>query len=268
MQLVRAAGGVITRNGASGETELLVVHRPRYDDWTLPKGKAAPDESDESCAVREVREETGLRVELVRELPSTSYVDSKGRPKVVRYWLMRPVDEGGFEPNAEVDEVRWVGLDEAEELISYARDLEPLRAAETAVHVVLLRHARAGERDEWQGDDRLRPLDEKGKRQADGLVERLLDLGARRVVSSPYVRCVQTVEPLARALATTVETADALAEGAPRAETMRLLEAATEPTVFCTHGDVIENVLGEPLKKGAGVVLMLDALDIRRDGSV
>ena len=87
------------------------MHRPRYDDWTFPKGKARPGESDVDCALREVEEETGLRCELVRELPSTSYVDGKGRPKLVRYWLMRPTGEAG--PANEVDAVRWATRDEA-----------------------------------------------------------------------------------------------------------------------------------------------------------
>ena len=107
---------------------LLLVHRPRYDDWTLPKGKAQPDESDEAAALREVEEETGLRGELEEELPSTEYVDAKGRPKVVRYWRMRAVG-GAFEPTAEIDEIRWATREEAEELLSYERDLAVVRAA-------------------------------------------------------------------------------------------------------------------------------------------
>ena len=116
---VRAAGGVVTRFGERG-LEVLLVHRPRYDDWTFPKGKAEPGESDEACALREVEEETALRCRLVRELPSTRYVDRRRRPKVVRWWLMAP----GGEPRAsnEVDEVRWATPAEAAELLTYGRD--------------------------------------------------------------------------------------------------------------------------------------------------
>src|SRR5688500_163787 len=104
---VRAAGGVVVRDG-----RVLLVHRPKYGDWTLPKGKAEPGESDEACAQREVEEETGLVCELGRELATVRYRDHHGRPKVVRYWEMRPV-AGGFEPTDEVDEVRWVAAGEA-----------------------------------------------------------------------------------------------------------------------------------------------------------
>lgn len=120
--VVRAAGGVVVR-----DDKVLVVHRPKYDDWTFPKGKAEPGESDEACALREVLEETGFRCELEEELPETRYVDSKGRPKRVRWWKMRPLD-GGFEPTDEVDELRWLERSEAVILLSYDRDVPLLDA--------------------------------------------------------------------------------------------------------------------------------------------
>jgi 8-oxo-dGTP diphosphatase len=114
--VVRAAGGIVVRGG-----RLLLVHRPKYDDWTFPKGKAEPGESDQDCAVREVEEETGLRCELGLELPSTHYTDSRGRPKRVRWWRMEPVG-GEFTPTGEVDEIRWLAREEAASLLSYDRD--------------------------------------------------------------------------------------------------------------------------------------------------
>ena len=117
---VEAAGGVVVREGGSG-LEVCVVHRPRYDDWTLPKGKLDPGESFEAAALREVEEETGLRCRLVRELASTEYRDSKDRPKLVRYWLME-VEGGEFAPNDEVDEMRWVAVEEAAQMLTYERD--------------------------------------------------------------------------------------------------------------------------------------------------
>jgi 8-oxo-dGTP diphosphatase len=115
--VIRAAGGVVERDG-----RLLLVHRPKYDDWTFPKGKAEAGESDEACALREVHEETGFVCELLEELPPTEYVDSRGRPKRVRWWRMRIVD-GAFAPTDEVDAVRWLTSDEAATLLSYGRDL-------------------------------------------------------------------------------------------------------------------------------------------------
>jgi len=119
---IEAAGGVVMRDG-----KVALVHRPRYDDWTLPKGKLDPGESFEEAATREVEEETGLRASLVRELPGTSY-NATGRPKVVRYWLMDVVHEGSFVPNDETDQLRWVTPEEALGLLSYDRDRDVLRA--------------------------------------------------------------------------------------------------------------------------------------------
>jgi 8-oxo-dGTP diphosphatase len=115
--VVRAAGGVVVRDG-----RVLLVHRPRYDDWTFPKGKAEDDESDEACALREVREETGLECRLLEELPTTRYVDAQGRPKRVRWWRMETVG-GAFTPSREVDEVRWLAPVDAAQLLSHRRDV-------------------------------------------------------------------------------------------------------------------------------------------------
>jgi 8-oxo-dGTP diphosphatase len=123
---VRASGGVPTRQGEHG-LEVLVVHRPRYDDWTFPKGKREPGETDEECALREVEEETGLRCALEEELPSTSYVDGKGRPKLVRYWRLRVVG-GELRFVREADNARWLTPAVAAPVLTYERDLEVLGA--------------------------------------------------------------------------------------------------------------------------------------------
>jgi 8-oxo-dGTP pyrophosphatase MutT (NUDIX family) len=122
---VKASGGVVRRHGNRG-LEVALVHRPRYDDWSFPKGKLDPGESWEDAALREVEEEIGLRCRLGDELPPTSYRDNKGRAKVVRYWLMDPLD-GEFEPSHEVDEVRWLALADADGLLTYQHDRELLR---------------------------------------------------------------------------------------------------------------------------------------------
>jgi 8-oxo-dGTP diphosphatase len=115
---VRAAGGVVVRD----DGRIAVVHRPKYDDWSLPKGKLNGGESWEDAAVREVEEETGVRGELLDELRSDDYVDSRGRPKTVRWWRMGVAHEGAFEPSDEVDELRWVTPAEAAQLLSYEHD--------------------------------------------------------------------------------------------------------------------------------------------------
>ena len=119
--LIRAAGGVVTRE-IEGVVEVMVVHRPHYDDWSLPKGKADGDERDEDTALREVEEETGLRCELGDEVTVSRYVDRKGRPKRVRWYRMTAVDDAGFLPNAEVDERRWVRLDGVGTILTYDRE--------------------------------------------------------------------------------------------------------------------------------------------------
>ena len=128
-RVVRAAGGVIVRPAGAGPLVLL-VHRPLYDDWTFPKGKVERGESDEECAVREVEEETGLRCSLGRELEPTSYTDAKGRPKTVRYWLMKVVG-GALAFEHEVDQALWLSPADASRLLTYARDgvLLPIRPA-------------------------------------------------------------------------------------------------------------------------------------------
>ncbi len=126
MAEVKAAGGVVRRDGPRG-VEILLVHRPRYDDWSLPKGKLDPDETFEAAALREVEEETGVRAALREELPPIRYRDAKGREKLVRYWVMDVVDEGRFAPNDEVDEIRWLAPGVASDLLSYLRDAELVR---------------------------------------------------------------------------------------------------------------------------------------------
>lgn len=119
--VVRAAGGIVLRDVAGGRREVAVVHRPGRDDWSLPKGKVAADESFEECALREVQEETGLRCRLRRFVGSTEYRDRRDRPKVVDYWLMDPLD-GEFTPSDEVDEIRWLELTIARRALTYERD--------------------------------------------------------------------------------------------------------------------------------------------------
>ena len=248
--VVEAAGGLVHRDGEGGP-EIALVHRPRYDDWTLPKGKLAQGETYQEAALREVEEETGLRCRLVRYLGSVRYLDRSGKTKRVKYWLMEPID-GTFVPAEEVDELRWLGFEAAEEMLSYDHDRELVRAfvnewdggrmpaGVTAAYLV--RHAKAGVRSEWPGPDELRPLTARGRKQARGLVKALDDFPIARILSSPALRCVQTVEPLADARGLKVEECDALAQDADAMQVRGLILESPD-TVICTHREVIENLL-------------------------
>ena len=242
VSVIRAAGGLILRRVDPGVDRVAVVHRPRYDDWSFPKGKANEGEPDEQTALREVGEETGMVCELGREVPTVRYTDALGRPKVVRYWIMTPLG-GAFTPTEEVDEVRWSTFSEAEALLTYEHDRRLMRAVPELLPgrpAYLVRHAKAGDRTTWTEDDRLRPLSKKGRRQAERLVQAFREREIGRIVSSPYVRCVQTVRPLALDRGLTIATDEALAEGAPPAEALELLDrVADAATVLCSHGDVI-----------------------------
>ena len=213
-----------------------------------------------------MEEETGLRCRLERELAGVSYRDRKGRPKIVRYWVMRPLG-GSFAPNDEVDRAEWRPIDAALDELTYEHDRMLLRMFQAngassgrppalppdapTVPVYVVRHAKAGSRDDWTEDDELRPLDEAGFLQAERLVDMLDSLPVERVVSSPTVRCIETVELLARTRGIEVEVDDRLGEGAgPRAVNDILREAGDRPTVLCTHGDVIEIVLDSLQKRG------------------
>ena len=240
---VEAAGGVILR-GAPRDREVLLIHRPDHDDWTLPKGKLEAQEDHSAAALREVEEETGWRCAVGPWLPEVRYVDSDGRPKRVRFRVMRPVEQDGWAPSREVDELRWVRTTEAANELSYATDRDVLDAAVALDEpVYLVRHAKASARREWDGDDLLRPITGKGQRQADRLRAHLGLRRLRHVVSSPAVRCVQTVEPMAKELRLDVERDDALLEGAPEAIATALVHQIGGPTVLCTHGDVMGEVI-------------------------
>jgi 8-oxo-(d)GTP phosphatase len=242
--VVRAAGGVLLRR-RKGALETLLVHRPKYDDLTFPKGKALDGEPDEDTALREVEEETGVRCDLGPELVATSYIDPQGRPKRVRYWLMRADGAApAFEPDDEIDRVTWVDVTEAPNVLSYDRDRDVLDAAAALTEpVYLVRHAKAGSRLHWDGDDVLRPLSTKGRRQAEGLADAFADRPLAAILSSPTVRCVETVEPLARRHGLDVETVDWLAVGAPAEVTREAVLGLGGPAVLCSHGEVIPPVV-------------------------
>ncbi len=252
MPALRAAGAVVWRRSASGEVEVALIHRPRYGDWSLPKGKPKAGEVLPVTAVREVTEETGHTVTLGPRLGSTRYLVSTG-VKVAHYWVAYPTG-GGFRPSDEVDELRWLVLPKAQELLSHRHDrtlLGKLNGWPTRMATVLLvRHAEAGERETWQGDDDLRPLTTAGTPRADLLGTVLPLFGARRVYSAPPLRCRQTVAGLAAELGVPIIDEPTLAERGyladPAAGLRRLIEIAAGsggPAVVCSQGRVIPGLV-------------------------
>ncbi len=262
---ILAAGGLVLRPDPDGGVRVLVVHRPRYDDWSLPKGKADPGESAARTAVREVEEETGVRAEVIEPLSEVEYAVGPGQRKIVHYFAMRLRGESGFAANDEVDEIRWLSPRDAAELVSYDHDRALLSSGVERLislgRVWLVRHAAAGDRSTWGDDDRLRPLTGKGRRQAEALAAALAIHDIDAVYSSPYVRCRETVEPLAAKIGHRVRDSEQLAEGASTRDTMEWLRTqAGSRVVACSHGDVIPGVIrrldaiGVPLHSPTGVL--------------
>jgi len=254
-QPVRAAGGIVLR-GEGPDRSVALVHRPRYDDWSFPKGKLDADEDEATAAVREVEEETGLRCRLGPSVGAVTYRDPRGRAKVVRYFRM-DADGGRFTPNREVDELRWVPIEDAAGLLSYAHDRSLLRqvlAGLPASALYVIRHAKAGIRAAWSGPDEERPLTRRGRKQARRLVERFQGLDIQRILSSPFVRCMQTVEPLAEARGLPVEVATELREGASVDELLRgLATFGDRPMVVCGHGTEIRSMI-DRLEAGGATI--------------
>ncbi|KUI18749.1 NUDIX hydrolase [Mycobacterium sp. GA-1285] len=249
---ILAAGAVLWRsNGEPDAPEVALIHRPRYDDWSLPKGKVNPGETEPVTAVREVWEETGYTAHLGRRLSSVSY-PVEGGVKKVRYWAARMV-RGEFQPNDEVDELKWLPVRAAIKQLDYPHDRKVLRRfakypADTKT-VLIVRHATAGSKSRFKGDDRKRPLDKNGRTQAESLVGILLAFGADHLFAADRVRCVSTLEPLAEELGVTIQrdgllTEEAYAENR-KAARQRFLEIADTggTPVICTQGKVIPDLI-------------------------
>ncbi|MBY8870872.1 NUDIX hydrolase [Micromonospora sp. PLK6-60] len=272
---IRAAGGVVWRP-AGPAVEVCLIHRPRYGDWSLPKGKLDRGEHPLLAAVREVAEETDVRAVPQVRLPAAHY-RSEGRPKVVDHWSMRAVAAGGFQPDTEVDEVRWLPVDDAARLVSYPHDAEVLAAfaalPPVTATMVLVRHAHAGKRGTWTGPDHGRPLDGPGWAQAQALAGLVAVVRPVRLLAASARRCVQTLDPAAALLDLPIEVCGDLDEPRPGQQTdecalaaaARLtdLAVAGDPVAVCSQGKVIpgllEHLTGRPgdftTPKGGGWLL-------------
>jgi 8-oxo-dGTP pyrophosphatase MutT (NUDIX family)/phosphohistidine phosphatase SixA len=256
---VLAAGAVLWRPGVHG-VEIALVHRPKYDDWSFPKGKLDAGETMPFAAVREITEETGQAARLGPLLADVRYSVAEGR-KLVRYWAAE-ARGGEFVPGAEVDELRWVDSAGAVEQLSYAHDVEVLerfaKIGPPVSVIALVRHGKAGSRSQWDGDDALRPLSGSGQEQARQLDALLGLFGPDRVVTAPPVRCRDSVVPLAERLGLAIDEEPLLSEAGYRddaAATLACLrELASVPgvTVACSQGGVIPGLV-RTLATGAGL---------------
>lgn len=251
-RIVCAAGAVLWRPaGTDPALEVAVIHRPRYDDWSLPKGKVDPGETAPVAAVRELFEETGHRAILGRRLNMVSYPIDQGVKKV-QYWAARSTG-GEFTPGDEVDELVWLPIAAAMKRLDYAQDRKTLRRfgkrpADTHT-VLVVRHATAGRKSRFSGDDTKRPLDKRGRAQAEALVAQLLAFGATDVYAADRLRCQQTVKPLADKLGVTVHDEPTLTEESyaksPKRARHRMLRIAEEQgtPVICSQGKVIPDLI-------------------------
>ncbi|WP_309068576.1 NUDIX hydrolase [Microbacterium sp.] len=259
---VYAAGGVVWRL-SEGKVRVLLIHRTKYRDITLPKGKVDPGEMLAETAVREIFEETGIRTSLGAPLGVSRYGMPNGKQKIVHYWSAAASDEAirasSFVPNDEVAGLEWVGLKKAHARLSYPVDIEILEHFERLVDdgvlhtfpVIALRHGKAVPRDEWDRGDAGRPLTPRGKAQAKAVVGGLRAFGVRRIVTSTAVRCVATVGPLSKAIARRIEETDLISQDAWEDGTSDVREVvgrrvrAGKPAVLCSHGPVLPDILSE-----------------------
>jgi len=252
------AAGAIPWRVQKGALEVLLIHRPRYDDWSWPKGKLDDGETVPQCAVREVHEEIGLNSWLGLPLPPIHYHVSAGL-KVVHYWAMRVNGEQLRPDGKEVDSVMWCSPDRAASFLSNPTDVEPLEYLEKA-HIrgeldtwplVLIRHAKAKPRSSWTKAEGERPLAASGQRQA-AAVRRLLEVWKpQRIVTSPWTRCVATIAPYAKASGAKVKLVEALTEHnhnrSPKktAATVEALFDKQVPIAVCTHRPALPTVLNQ-----------------------
>ena len=256
---VIAAGGVVWRRNLAGEVEICVVHRPRYDDWSLPKGKLEEGEPLIACAYREIMEETGLNVQLGPLVDSVEYFVPDGL-KQVTYWAAKVVgDVPPFTPNDEVDAMEWLPLEEADVRLTRESDREVLQKFDDIPYdsypLIMLRHAKALERSEWQGDDEDRPLDLIGQQQAKRMHAIYQVYGIEEVHTSDAVRCFDTVAGICRILKLDPIVKGSLSEYTFKKNKEKAIEYAkdlikiNQAALLCSHNPVLPRMMEKLTKK-------------------
>ena len=257
-KIILAAGALVWRKSKEKKIEIAVIHRPKYNDWTIPKGKVELNESSIACAYREVIEETSIETEFGMYLGEVKYQSLDG-PKQVSFWSAQVVKENTFTPNSEVDEIKWVEAAKAAKFLSLESDREILSKFNKLKYeskpLVLLRHAKALSRDEWQGDDDDRPLDSLGQMQAKRLLSIYQAFNLEHIHTSDAIRCYDTVEPMAKALGLRLEVSNKLSESAFKKDKedafdyARDLIKSDKRALLCSHNPILPKVLNKLTKK-------------------
>ena len=257
-KIILAAGALVWRKSKEKKIEIAVIHRPKYNDWTIPKGKVELNESSIACAYREVIEETSIETEFGMYLGKVKYQSLDG-PKQVSFWSAQVVKENTFTPNSEVDEIKWVEAAKAAKFLSLESDKEILSKFNKLKYeskpLVLLRHAKALSRDEWQGDDDDRPLDSLGQMQAKRLLSIYQAFNLEQIHTSDAIRCYDTVEPMAKALGLRLEVSNKLSESAFKKDKedafdyARDLIKSDKRALLCSHNPILPKVLNKLTKK-------------------
>ena len=277
---ILAAGAVLWRKGEKKKIEVLIIHRPKYDDWTFPKGKAEIGEPLIACAYREVLEETNIETAFGPYLGEVEYLTNDGKKKV-SFWSAKVVKEKEFKPNTEVDQLKWVEVTKVKEMLTLDTDrkiLEQFLQIEPDTKpLVLLRHAKAVTRDEWQGEDDDRPLDSYGQNQAKRLLAMYQVFNLQQIHSSDAVRCYDTVVAIAKGLSIKLEVTGKLSESTFKKDKEKAFDYAkdlmklNESVLLCSHNPILPKMLNKLTKKSEvdadeGKLLPADGWVIHRIG--
>lgn len=251
--MIRAAGALLWRENSDLAIEVALIHRPRYDDWSLPKGKIEIGETALQCAYREVLEETGMRASFTRELGTVEYEES-GQQKRVKYWAAHcALNKSEFIPNEEVDQLKWLAASDAHQLATHDSDksiIETFMSQEQHTDtLIILRHTKSLERGDWDEEDSLRTLDETGFDQAQLLIKHLEPFAIDELYTSDYTRCVQTVTPLAHTRGLSITTVPSLNEESFETDPEKAIIFANalkqdeKNILICSHNPVIPSML-------------------------
>ena len=255
--IIQAAGAIVWRN-SKDKTEVAIIHRPKYDDWSFPKGKVEPSESLIACAYREVIEETNIQTEFGAFLGGVEYLTPDGK-KRVSFWAAKAINQRDFIPNSEVDQLKWVEVKKVKDLLTLETDKKILaqfvKLDINTKPFILLRHAKAVTREEWQGDDDDRPLDSLGQSQANRLLAIYQVYNIEQIHTSDAVRCYDTVNPIVKGLGIKLEVTGKLGESTYKKDKEKAFEYAKDlikedaRILLCSHNPILPKMLNKLTKK-------------------